>query len=156
MRSAMPAPVVVVEIAGRLVGDEDRRRRGQRAGNRDALLLAAGKLGGIVRQALAEPDLAEHVLRAGESVRPAGKLQRHRDVLQRRHRLDQVKRLEDEPDLAAAKAGERVLVEPGIVLPGHDDAPAVDPLQPGDHHEQRGLAGAGVARPARCSRRGRR
>ncbi len=45
-----------VEIAGRLVGDEDRGIGRQRAGQRDALLLAAGQLRRIVMQALAEPD----------------------------------------------------------------------------------------------------
>ena len=35
-----------VEIAGRLVGEQDARRVGDRARDRDALLLAAGKLAG--------------------------------------------------------------------------------------------------------------
>ena len=50
--------------------------------------------------------------------------------------------LEDEADLAAAKAREPVLVEAGIVLAGDDDAAGVDPLQPGNHHQQRRFAGA--------------
>ena len=46
----------LVEIAGRLVGDEDRRMRRQRARERDALLLAAGQLGRIVIDPLAQAD----------------------------------------------------------------------------------------------------
>ena len=34
---------VRIEIAGRLVGEQDARRVGDRAGDRDALLLAAGE-----------------------------------------------------------------------------------------------------------------
>ena len=46
----------LVEVAGRFVGDEDGRARRQRAGDRHALLLAAGQRAGIMRQALAKPD----------------------------------------------------------------------------------------------------
>src|SRR5207247_2012142 len=41
-------PGGLVEVAGRLVGDEDGWVWRERAGKRDALLLAAGKLGRIV------------------------------------------------------------------------------------------------------------
>ncbi len=40
-----------VEVAGRLVGEDDGRPRDQRAGDRDALLLATGELGGPVAEA---------------------------------------------------------------------------------------------------------
>jgi hypothetical protein len=46
----------LVEIAGRLVGDEDRRIRRDSARDGDALLLAAGQLRGIMVEALAEAD----------------------------------------------------------------------------------------------------
>ena len=45
-----------VEVAGRLVGEDDRRPRDERAGDRDALLLAAGELGRSVRAAVGEAD----------------------------------------------------------------------------------------------------
>ena len=48
------APGRLVEIAGRLVGDEDRRMRRERARERDALLLAAGQLRRIVIDPLAQ------------------------------------------------------------------------------------------------------
>ena len=49
----------LVEIAGRLVGDQDRRIGRQRAGERDALLLAAGQLRRImVRAARPSPTAA--------------------------------------------------------------------------------------------------
>ncbi len=43
----------LVEIAGRLVGNDDGGIGRERAGERDALLLAAGKLGRIVMEAVA-------------------------------------------------------------------------------------------------------
>ena len=55
----------LVEIAGRLVGDQDRRIRRERAGERDALLLAAGELGRIVVEPVAQADRGK--LRAARS-----------------------------------------------------------------------------------------
>ena len=47
-----------VEVAGGLVGEQHRRLGHQRAGDGDALLLAAGELGGPVRAAVGEADRA--------------------------------------------------------------------------------------------------
>ena len=55
---------VLVEIAGRLVGHHDGRIGRQRARHRHALLLAAGQLGRIMLQPLAEADADEFVARA--------------------------------------------------------------------------------------------
>ena len=51
-----------VEVAGRLVGEHDRRARDQRAGDRDALLLAAGELRGAVGAPVAEATVADQRL----------------------------------------------------------------------------------------------
>ena len=45
-----------VEVAGGLVGEHDLGLGDQRAGDRDALLLAAGQLAGPVREPLTEPE----------------------------------------------------------------------------------------------------
>jgi hypothetical protein len=45
-----------VEVAGRLVGEDQRWLVGERAGDGDALLLAARQLGGPVLEALAEAE----------------------------------------------------------------------------------------------------
>ncbi len=47
-----------VEIAGRFVRQQDRRVVGERAGDRDALLLAARELRRVVMAAAREPDFA--------------------------------------------------------------------------------------------------
>ena len=48
-----------VEVAGRFVGEEQRRIVGQRARNRDALLLAAGELRRVMVRAVGQAHLGE-------------------------------------------------------------------------------------------------
>ena len=58
-----------IEIAGRLVGEQKPRHVGDRARDRDALLLAAGKLGRPVRQPLGQAKIGQQL--AGALVRLA-------------------------------------------------------------------------------------
>ena len=51
-----------VEVAGRLVREDDVRLRDERTGDRDALLLATGELGGAVREAIAESDRGDQLV----------------------------------------------------------------------------------------------
>src|SRR5579871_2354853 len=51
-----------VEVAGRLVGKDDRRPRGQGAAHRDALLLAARQLRRLVTQPVTEAKGPDHVV----------------------------------------------------------------------------------------------
>ena len=133
----------LVEIAGRLVGDQHQRIGRQRAGNRHALLLAAGQLAGIVGDAVAEPDRLELARGDRERVAMAGEFQRHRDVFQRRHVGDQMEGLEDDADIAAPECGDLVLGLAVERLAGDAHDAGIDPLQAGDHHQQRRLARAG-------------
>src|SRR6516225_127698 len=71
------APGCFVEIAGRFVGDDDGRVGRQGAGERDPLLLAAGKLGGIMPSALRQADGGEFALGDCLCVGHAGELERH-------------------------------------------------------------------------------
>ena len=135
----------LVEIAGRLVGDQQRRPRGKRAGQRHALLLAAGKLRRIMVEAVAEAHLLEFGARAIEGVAGAGELERRGDVLERGHGRDQVEGLEDDADARAAKPGERVLAQAAELDAVDLDLAFVGPLEAGHDHEQRRLAGAGGA-----------
>ena len=93
-----------VQRGGRLVGQQHRRLGGQRAGDPDALLLAAGELRGVGAGAVREPDEVEQLERAPAPLGPARArdLQRQRDVLERGPRAQQVELLEDHPDLAGA------------------------------------------------------
>ena len=88
-------------------------RRGERAGDRDALLLAAGELGRTMAEALAQADgVDERVEPRRVGVAP-GDRERQQDVLLRGEDGQQVEGLEDEPDLVAAQLGQAGVVEPG-------------------------------------------
>ena len=102
---------LAIEVAGRLVAQQQRRIGDDRAGDPDALLLAARQLPRIVPGAVGEPDDLErgrHVLRAARVfdsfVSSSGS---STFSLGRQHR-QQVVELEDEADVAAratARAG---------------------------------------------------
>ena len=143
-----------VEVAGRLVRQQDRRLVDQRARDRDALLLAARQLVRVVVHALAEADDLEHFLRALvplgglHLVRAAVVEQRQLDVVERRRPRQQVEPLEDEADLLVADDRQLVLRHPGDVLAVEEVLPARRPIQaPDDVHEGR-LAGSRRARDA--------
>ncbi len=53
---------VAVEVGGRLVGEQDRRRAGQRAGDRHALLLPAGEVARQKVAAVRKPHRLDHPL----------------------------------------------------------------------------------------------
>ncbi len=93
-----------VEVAGRLVGEQQGGIRDQRAGNRDALLLAAGQLAGSVLDAVGEADPIECGKRPDLPLgaTDAGVAQRQLDVAQGGHRGQQVELLEDKPDALVA------------------------------------------------------
>ena len=74
-----------VEIAGGLVGDQDRRIGGDGAGDRHSLFLAAGELARIVMHALGQADDAQGHLGMGAPFffRQRRQDQRQLDVFQR-------------------------------------------------------------------------
>ena len=56
---------LAIEVAGRLVADQERRVGHQRAGDGDALLLAARELGRLVARAVREADDLQRRMRLG-------------------------------------------------------------------------------------------
>jgi hypothetical protein len=100
-----------VQRTGRLVGEHDLRSRRQGAGRGDPLLLAAGELGGSVREPVRQTDGVHdglHPRGVGSSARD---LHRQCDVLRGRHRGQQVERLEDEPDPVTSQQRERLVLQ---------------------------------------------
>ena len=61
--------------------------------------------------AILEPDFDEQAASARGRVAPPGNLHRHEDVLERRQRRNEMKRLEHEADLLAAQARELIFAE---------------------------------------------
>ena len=92
-----------VEVAGRLVGQQQRRVVDERARDRDALLLAARQLVGVVVQLRREAGQAQDVghLLAHLAARAAGHLERVRDVVVDRPVRQQLEVLEDDAEVAA-------------------------------------------------------
>src|SRR5437667_5174010 len=133
---------VEIEIAGRLIGEDDLRARCEGPRNGDALLLAARKLPRIVGEPVAEADTLEML--AGEAERIGGALEfeRHGDIFERRHGGNQMEGLEDDADRIAAEAGERILILAGERRAVDGDGAGTDALEAGNHHQQGGLARA--------------
>ena len=131
-----------VEIARRLVREDERRIGGERAGYGDALLLSARKLRGIVPGPMTQPNCVQFGLRAGEGIVRARQFQRGGDVFQRGHCGQQVKRLQHDADAAPPRAGERILVQRGEILSRHLQRAAGGAFQPGQHGHQRAFPAA--------------
>ena len=132
-----------VEIAGGLVREQHRGLRDEGAGQRHALLLAAGELPRVVPGAPAQADAAPASRRGAARVRLARQFQRQHDVLERRQRRDQMEGLEHEADALRSQARAAILVELREVLAREQHAPARRHIEAGQQREQRRLAGAG-------------
>src|SRR3984957_17957104 len=133
----------LIEIAGRLVRDQQRWPGRERAGQRYALLLASRQLRRIVREAVGETHLLEFGPCALGCVAYSGELERRGDVFERGHGRNQVKGLEHDADALAAKAREGVFVQ-GAELDAVDlNFAFIWSLKTGHDHEQRRLARPG-------------
>jgi hypothetical protein len=83
------AAAAAVEVAGRFVGEDDRRAPDEGAGDRHPLPLASGELGGLERRAVGESDPFERLVRAAAPLggrgagveQPIGDVVAHRGVL---------------------------------------------------------------------------
>jgi len=138
----------LVEIAGRLVGDEDRRIGHQRTRECDALLLTAGQLCRIVVAALRKADCRELTRGALLRIGCADELKRHSDILERRHGGNEVERLKHNADIAAAKPSQRILIERTERLIRHHDRAGVGSFEAGHDHQQGRFPRAGRANHA--------
>ena len=135
-----------VEVAGRLVGENQRRLIDQRARNRDALLLPARQLIRMMVRALAEA----HRFQRGHGARvPLGRFhrlvrveQRQLDVIERRGARQQVEPLKHEPDLVVAHFGELVAAELGDVASVEEILAARRMIEAAEDVHQRRLARA--------------
>ncbi len=96
---------VAVEVAGRLVGEDQRGVGDDRARHGDALLLAAGELGRVMAGAVEDADGVERGAGAlaARLAGQAGVGERELDLGERAHPRDEVEGLEDEADLVAAQ-----------------------------------------------------
>ena len=116
---------VAVQRAGGLVGQNDRRVTRQSTCNGDTLLLAAGKLVGLVLELIAQPYPLKRGGRAALALSQgdARVHQRHFHVFQQAELGQQVILLEDEAQHLVADLGQLVLVHltrTGLADNGHE------------------------------------
>jgi hypothetical protein len=135
--------VAGVQGRGRLVAQQDPGLGRERPGDRDALLLPAGELRGVLVAVVGHPHELEHLQRplpAASALEP----QRQRDVGERGRVREQVELLEHHADVAPTGAlragGQRI-----EILAGHEHGAGGGGLEVVDQAQQRGLAGAGLA-----------
>ncbi len=94
-----------VEVPGGLVEQQESRAMHERSRQSDALLLAAGELGGEVTRAVAQSDTREEARHACV-VAPTAERERQSDVLLRREIRHEVEGLEDDADALATQRDE--------------------------------------------------
>ena len=135
-----------VERAGGLVAEEDLRLRGEGAGDGHALLLAAGELGRIVFQLVAEADQLQKLCCALHRVAAlhACQLQREGNVALARALHEQVEALKNHGDVAPGRA-KLCLAERRHVAAVDDDLAAGRPLEHVDAADEGALARAAHA-----------
>jgi len=139
-----------VEVSRRLVAQDDHRIVDEGSRDRDALLLAAGKLHRPVSEPVGQSDRVQRPVgsRARRTARRTGVLRRQRNVLPRRQRGNQVERLEYEAhglraDLRALSIRERRRIGAIDPEPWRQPIGAIRRVeQPEDVH-QGALSGAG-------------
>ena len=118
-RSRLSAPqhrllVAIVELGGRLVGEDQRRLSRRRRRDRESLLLASGERRRTLRLAPLQAERIERpVGRTRDVPAPAGEAQPELDVLPCAQLVPQVPALEHDRDLPGAVACELGLVESG-------------------------------------------
>src|SRR6185369_14560434 len=113
-------PRLRVEVAGRLVGEDEARLGDERARDRHPLLLPARQLRRTAPgDARREPDVRERLARPPARFPPpdAEELERPGDVLFRRERREEVEALEHESDLAETEVAPGVVAEEGEIAP---------------------------------------
>jgi hypothetical protein len=135
-----PAAGGTVEVAGRLVGEQQGRARRGGARDRHALLLAARQLRRIMVKAVAKADALEFGPRPLARILRPGEFERHRDVLDGGHRRQQLEGLQDDAQRAAAQPCQLVFVERAEILAAKRDGAAVGPFESRDHRHQAALA----------------
>src|SRR5215217_5790120 len=143
-----------IEVAGRLVGEDDLGPAHQGPGGGDPLLLSARELAREMIEAIAQADGVDDLVIPVAIHLGPGDVDRQRDVLGGRERRHQVERLEDEADLLAPQQGQLLLGQRRQVHVADEDLAAGRRVEAGHAVQQRGLAGPRGPHDGRERRRG--
>ena len=150
----MLSPFCLIEIAGRLIHNDDGGTGGQGPSDRHALLLTAGELIGLVPEAMSEPHQVEQLLGANRwATGMFSDVERYFDVFLGGQGRNEIECLKDHTDLLVADRGQLPLAEVGDIHTVDQDPAAGRVVQSGDDAQQRRLARARRARRWRQTRR---
>ena len=138
-------PVLESRFPGRLVGEQDGWLVHQRAGDGDALALAAGKFVRLVMHAVGQADAGQRLVRelAAFLGGNAGINQGQFHVAQRVGARQQIEGLKNEADFPVADFGELVVVHFADVAAVEFVGAAGWRVEAAEQIHQRGFAGAG-------------
>jgi hypothetical protein len=133
-----------VEVAGRLIGQEQGGAVHQRAGDGDPLPLAPGEFVGPVLHPVLQPDPGEGLFRALAALLGTGARvdQGQLDVMEGRGPRQQIKGLEDESDFLVPHSSQRIVRQPGDLLAVQPVAAARGGVEAPNQVHQGRLAGA--------------
>ena len=142
-----------VKVAGGLVRQQQRRRCGERACQRDALLLAPGDLFGAMTLEAVQIELVherahpitDHLPRQLLTVsgrRLVAQAQGQPHVLSGGEHGEEVEELEDHADVVTTERGARLVIERVHIDPLDGDRPLVWWLQASEHVQQSALSAA--------------
>ena len=140
-------PQFRVEVAQRFIHEEHLRAGCERAGDGDALLLTAGKFGGIAFFKLLDFEQREQLVHAFANARliPLEHFQTESDVFIHRHMRPERVILEQEADVALVRRQVDALFGIENRRAVDEDAAAGRRFQPGDHAQGGRFAAAGRA-----------
>jgi hypothetical protein len=134
-----------VEVACRLVGEENLRPMNECAREGNALLLATGELQWIVVEAVGEADVTEDSRGVLPAAVFAAEFQRHEYILDGGERGNELEILEDESDGAIAQGCARIFIERAEFLAIEADCPRGRVIESGAEPKERGLSAPGRA-----------
>ena len=136
-----PPRALRVDVAGRLVGQQQRRPRDHRPRHRHELALAHRELRRFGLDQVGEAEPAQHLRDVARDLllRGARDPQRQRHVVERAQVLKQPEVLEHDPD-PAPDAGQRRAVQPGDIAPEQRYGPARRRVRQAHQAQERGLA----------------
>jgi len=136
-----------VEIAGGFIGEKNFGAIDKGASDGDALLFAAGELGGTMAKAMGEANAFESFAdaRGAFGAVDFGEAEGELDVFFEGHARKEIEGLKDHADGVATVAGEVEGRERGDVLAEGEDGTGGGAVESGDEVEESGFAGAGRA-----------
>src|SRR5215211_7400002 len=133
---------MLVEVAGGLIGENQRRLVRERSSNCDALLLSARELGRSMFEAFGEPERPQELLRPGAGcagIRISHELRKDH-VLRRIELRQQVMELVDEAEKLPPQAGTALVIELARFLACEADRTLEATLEQTDRLQQGRLA----------------